>query len=87
MSTYIFEIGDLVADTRQLRHGIERCGIVVGFKPWRRTTLEEIATCPNVTLEQQKKIDYPEIYWLDNTSVETVMLQDISNVPNEKPPA
>ena len=80
----IFEIGDLVADTRRLRHGDERCGIVIGFKPWRRTTLKEIETCPNLTGDEQAKIEYPEVYWFDSTGVETVMLQDIKNVRAKK---
>ena len=84
MSHELFEIGDLVADVRLMRHDVERYGIVIGFKPWRRTTLEEIATCPNTSLDQQSKIEYPEIYWLGSSAIETVMLQDIRNVPHEK---
>ncbi len=85
-----FDIGSLIVDVRLLRHGQERAGIVIGFKPWRRATLEELANAREIAEaigknSSREKIEYPEIYWLDDHSVETVMEQDIKQVPeNEK---
>ena len=84
-----FDIGNLIVDNRLLRHGHKRCGIVIGFKPWRRATLEELAECRQIAdtigkNEQRDRIEYPEIYWLDDHSVETVMEQDIKQVPGNE---
>ena len=85
-----FDIGSLIVDTRLIRHGYKRCGIIIGFKPWRRATLDELADCRQIANTigkntRRDKIEYPEVYWLDDHSVETVMEQDIKQVPeNEK---
>ena len=90
MDEKIFNIGNLIVDTRLLRHGEKRCGIVIGFKPWRRATLDELASCRKIAdtigaNNNREKIEYPEVYWLDDHSVETVMQQDINHIPeNEK---